>query len=479
MSTTFSFRLACLALAACLLCAVPAFGAGLAEDHTVLYYLIEMQRRYKKSCNGQAMPEAPSLTPSEDLRALAPRFAFSPATADQLAAQTGLAGTPMFYTTVNGGTPQQAAAELTAKYCASISGTAYRYIGASHAGGAWAVLMTAALPTSTETPPPGPGQNAPAPESPPQGQAQAQPAPPPAPRPGVTPLYEEAPPASPAEGPLAGTTPYPASPVETPGAASVSGQPGAAPYPASPAEIAPGTNAPAGSAPYPAPPAGTSGAAPGPSGAAPNGAAAPAASATAGAGTAGSKAVYDPLPNLEHKTALTGSPTSTAGVNVAGSSAKPARAPAVRQAAAQSGPEAADLLARINALRARGATCGKRALPARPPLRENPLISGVALRHAVDMAARGYFSSTSPEGVRLGKRLTDAGYIWATAAENLALAPPPASVPLENWLANEGQCKNIMEAEFTEAGAAFDVNSNLWVLILAAPMPEGGIRLEN
>ena len=83
-------------------------AAGLAEDHNILYYLVEMQRRFKKNCGGAPMPEAPSLSPSAALRGLAEQSASSGQSAADFASANGLAGIPLLAVRVQAGSPQEA-----------------------------------------------------------------------------------------------------------------------------------------------------------------------------------------------------------------------------------------------------------------------------------------------------------------------------------------------------------------------------------
>jgi hypothetical protein len=108
---------------------VPALAAGLADDHTVLYYLVEMQRRVKKNCQGQPLPEAPSLLPSGALRDLAAQSAKSGQPPDAVAAAS-LAGTPWFAATAYGQSPQQAFDSLMDSQCRAVMGQDFRFIGA-------------------------------------------------------------------------------------------------------------------------------------------------------------------------------------------------------------------------------------------------------------------------------------------------------------------------------------------------------------
>jgi uncharacterized protein YkwD len=93
------------------------------------------------------------------------------------------------------------------------------------------------------------------------------------------------------------------------------------------------------------------------------------------------------------------------------------------------------------------------------------------------MAARGYLSSTTPDGRTMGRRVSDAGYIWGLLAENIASGSASAERTLQSWLANESQCANLLGQEYTEAGVGFDARGRFWVFTLATPMEQGAIRM--
>ncbi len=130
-------------------------------------------------------------------------------------------------------------------------------------------------------------------------------------------------------------------------------------------------------------------------------------------------------------------------------------------------PEAVELFAEVNELRSFGQMCGGTAFSA-GPLKLNAALSAAAQQHAQDMATRGYFSSTTPEGQGVGHRLTQAGYVWSKASENIAVSSPPASGVIQYWIKNTDQCKNILNKDYREAGVGF-APGGIWVFTLAAP----------
>ena len=132
-------------------------AAGLAEDHTVLYYLVEMQRRFKKNCGGTPMPEAPSLNPSAALRGLAERSASSGQSPADFASANGMAGIPLLAVRVQAQSPQEAFDRVNAAQCPNLMKSDYRYVGAAKSGDQWTLFLAGAEPGALPGDPPTPG----------------------------------------------------------------------------------------------------------------------------------------------------------------------------------------------------------------------------------------------------------------------------------------------------------------------------------
>ena len=128
------------------------------------------------------------------------------------------------------------------------------------------------------------------------------------------------------------------------------------------------------------------------------------------------------------------------------------------------------MLELINAARATGRVCGGTAMPAAAPLRGNGMLDASAREHARDLAARRYFSSTTPDGRNLGQRVTDSGYAWNLVAENLLAGRSIADETVIKWLGNENQCRTLMDREFEDIGIGFEPVGPYWSIILAAPL---------
>jgi uncharacterized protein YkwD len=85
------------------------------------------------------------------------------------------------------------------------------------------------------------------------------------------------------------------------------------------------------------------------------------------------------------------------------------------------------------------------------PLAPDPELTEVARKHSADMFARGYFAHDTPEGLSPFDRMRQANVRFATAGENLALAP---TIPVaHNGLMNSpGHRANILRREFGRVG---------------------------
>ncbi|MEU2494488.1 sigma-70 family RNA polymerase sigma factor [Streptomyces sp. NPDC007883] len=105
--------------------------------------------------------------------------------------------------------------------------------------------------------------------------------------------------------------------------------------------------------------------------------------------------------------------------------------------------DVAQVVALVNAERSK-AGCG--------PVRSNDKLETAARRHSEDMAARGYFDHTSPDGSDPGDRITAAGYRWSTYGENIARGQQSPSSVMDSWMNSPGHRANILNCSFKELG---------------------------
>ena len=84
----------------------------------------------------------------------------------------------------------------------------------------------------------------------------------------------------------------------------------------------------------------------------------------------------------------------------------------------------------------------------------NPVLAAAAEEKVIDMAAKGYFAHTSPEGVTPWYWFQKAGYTYRFAGENLAVYFSDSSDVHWAWMNSPGHRANILNSSFTEIGIA-------------------------
>jgi uncharacterized protein YkwD len=113
-----------------------------------------------------------------------------------------------------------------------------------------------------------------------------------------------------------------------------------------------------------------------------------------------------------------------------------------------------DMLAYVNALRTKGCKCNGVQMPTVPALKWHKNLETAALRHANDMNSSKIFSHTGSDGSSMSQRITQAGYNWSSASENIAAGYTSLTTVVNGWVSSDGHCKNMMSASMTELGAA-------------------------
>jgi len=139
--------------------------------------------------------------------------------------------------------------------------------------------------------------------------------------------------------------------------------------------------------------------------------------------------------------------------------------------------EEQSMLATVNAARTQARVCGSSgSFPAVSPLGWNCKLKAAALGHSMDMANNNFFSHTGSNGQSAGYRITAANYIWSTYGENIAAGIPLSSVSavVQGWIDSPGHCANLMNANFTELGAAKYSNASstydvYWTQVFGRP----------
>ncbi|GBF05612.1 SCP/PR1 domain [Deinococcus aerius] len=140
-------------------------------------------------------------------------------------------------------------------------------------------------------------------------------------------------------------------------------------------------------------------------------------------------------------------------VNVSKAATAPAPTPTTG-----TGPSAYEqrVLDLTNQARAQARTCGTQSFPAAAPLTYNAALRTAAYNHSKDMAVRGFFSHTNPDGLSPFDRMRAAGYTNFTAAgENIAAGQSTPEQVVAGWLQSPGHCANIMNAAYRDLGVGY------------------------
>uniref|UniRef100_UPI002FE242BE CAP domain-containing protein n=1 Tax=Noviherbaspirillum sp. TaxID=1926288 RepID=UPI002FE242BE len=132
------------------------------------------------------------------------------------------------------------------------------------------------------------------------------------------------------------------------------------------------------------------------------------------------------------------------------------------------------VLALVNAARARERRCGTKKFAPVPALRWNATLAATSLKHSRDMAQYDYFGHEGRDGSTAGPRATREGYAWRIIGENVAAGQGSAKQVVEGWLGSPGHCANIMNADFKEMGAAYAINAKskatiYWTQVFGTP----------
>ena len=114
----------------------------------------------------------------------------------------------------------------------------------------------------------------------------------------------------------------------------------------------------------------------------------------------------------------------------------------------------AEVLQRLNALRAAGAVCGSNAFAATGPLTWNNQLLQAALGHSTDMAKNNYFAHTGLDGRTPDQRVTAAGYVWSNVGENIAAGQTSVEQVMTEWANSPGHCQNMMNPNFRDVAVA-------------------------
>lgn len=128
-----------------------------------------------------------------------------------------------------------------------------------------------------------------------------------------------------------------------------------------------------------------------------------------------------------------------------------------------------DFVAKINRVRQSGCYCGRYWMPSVPPLTWNDTLYESALHHAKEMHKYGFFAHYSITGKNIGTRLSEFGYDWQMAGENIGEGQDNFDEVLEDWINSRSHCRMLMSPKVTEVAVAR--YGKFWVQHFGKKMP--------
>lgn len=105
------------------------------------------------------------------------------------------------------------------------------------------------------------------------------------------------------------------------------------------------------------------------------------------------------------------------------------------------------------------------------PVRLSAQLETAAQWQSDDMAARGFFSHTNPDGAGPQARIEAAGYRWKTWGENIARGQSDPAAVMDSWMNSPEHRANILNCAFTELGVGLHTGSGgpWWTQDFGAP----------
>ncbi|MFC8271532.1 CAP domain-containing protein [Streptomyces sp. NPDC057271] len=165
-----------------------------------------------------------------------------------------------------------------------------------------------------------------------------------------------------------------------------------------------------------------------------------------------SKTTATPTPSkTAAKPSKTATPTKTA---VPTKTAKPKPAPTTaKPVPTRTTPTAAPTLSRAAAAEAEVVRLvnQERAKVGCTPVRSDPALAALAGAFSADMAARGFFDHTDPDGDTPWDRASQAG-VSGMGGENIARGQVDAAAVMESWMNSDGHRANILNCDYTTLG---------------------------
>jgi uncharacterized protein YkwD len=112
------------------------------------------------------------------------------------------------------------------------------------------------------------------------------------------------------------------------------------------------------------------------------------------------------------------------------------------------------------------------------PLKLNEKLDRAADKHSIDQAAHNKMSHSGSNGSKFGDRIKQDGYLFSSAAENVAAGQKNPMQVMESWMNSSGHRTNILNPQLENIGIGSATSSNgtlFWTQDFGTP--RGGIGL--
>lgn len=126
-----------------------------------------------------------------------------------------------------------------------------------------------------------------------------------------------------------------------------------------------------------------------------------------------------------------------------------------------------EILALINAVRAKGCQCGDMYYEPTTALTWNDQLEVAAQNQSDYMLYVGKATHTGFNGSEVIDRVDATGYLWQTLGENVASGFSDTETVIDAFFGSPDHCKNLMESRFTEIGMA--QSGIYWAQVFALP----------
>ncbi len=108
------------------------------------------------------------------------------------------------------------------------------------------------------------------------------------------------------------------------------------------------------------------------------------------------------------------------------------------------------------------------------PLVMQSQLRAAALEHSVDMACNDFVSHTGSDGSSPWARIQNQGYVFSTAAENVAAGQLTPQDVVDAWMASNSHRANIMNPDFVHIGVGYAYVDGstfgvYWTAVFASP----------